>query len=273
MNNHMNEINEEFGQKLLEQMKEDKIAPKPRWRFLLKKYVVWGSGAIALIVGGLATSVIIYFLQDNSLNVYQRMDGSALKFIFFTLPYFWLIFLVFFIFALYYNLKHTGKGYRYSIAVVAAVSVLVSLLLGAILFQMGVGRLIDDILGEANPLYSSVFNQSLAFWDAPEDGRLAGLVVSQNSPTEFILLDVNRQAWRVITEPDHFFLPGAVEAGRPARIIGVKIEDNVFQAHDVFPIGPGRNFFHRFKDDPHFQPLDDDQSGGDILIMSDDFLP
>jgi hypothetical protein len=72
----MDDINQEFGPKLLEKIKEEKIAPKPRWTFLLKESVVWGAGSLALIVGGLVTAVVIYFFRDNSLNVYQRMDGS-----------------------------------------------------------------------------------------------------------------------------------------------------------------------------------------------------
>lgn len=269
----MNEINEEFGRKLLEKMKEEKIAPKPRWQFLLKEYIVWGSGILALVVGGLATSVIVYFIQDNGSSVYQNMDGNWLKFIFLTLPYFWLIFLAFFIFVFYYNLKHTGKGYKYSVAVVAIVSILLSLILGGIFFQLGIGRFIDDVLGEGTPLYSSIINQQLVFWNAPDDGRLTGLVVSQNSNDEFIILDIDRQAWRVIAAPDHYFLPGIIEAGKPIRIIGVKIEDNVFQAQDIFSVGPGRNYFHQFRNDSHFQPAADDQSGDDLLFIPDDMPP
>ncbi|MDD4902676.1 MAG: hypothetical protein PHE24_06095, partial [Patescibacteria group bacterium] len=215
----MDEINQEFGPKLLEKIKEEKIAPKPRWAFLLKEYVVWGAGSLSLVIGGLATSVIIYFLCDNSLEIYQKMDGSLFKFIFFTLPYFWLIFLAFFIFVLYYNFKHTGRGYRYSVAAVAVASILASFILGAIFFQLGAGRLIDDLLGERWPLYPQVFNQPIAFWNAPEEGRLTGLVISQISDSEFILWDIDRQEWQVVSAAGHYFLPGAVEISKPIRII------------------------------------------------------
>lgn len=268
----MNDINEGFGPKLLEKIKEEKIAPKPRWQFLLKKYVVLVSGVAALIIGGLATSVTIYFFQDNGLNVYQKMDGSPLKFIFLTMPYFWLIFLAFFIFILYYNLKHTDKGYRYSIAAVSAVSIILSLFLGVIFFQLGIGRLIDDVLGERTPLYSSVINQQIAFWDAPEDGRLTGLVVSQISESEFILLDMDRQIWQVITAPEYFFFPGIIQIRRPIRVIGVKINDQVFQAREVMPVGPGRKYFRRFEDDSHFRPIDMEYFG-DEMPVSPGFFP
>jgi hypothetical protein len=260
----MDNTTEEFGSKLLEKMKEEKIAPKPRWQFLLKKYVVFGAGLITLIIGGLATSVIIYFFQDNSLNAYQKIDGSWLKIVFFTLPYFWLIFLAFFIFIFYYNLKHTGKGYKYSVAVVSVVSVFASLLFGAIFFQLGAGRLIDDVLGEKTPLYSQVINQQIAFWNAPEEGRLTGLVVSQISESEFILLDMDRQAWQIVTDADHYFLPGIIEIDKPIRIVGEILSDNVFQAREVFPVGPGRKFFRRFEDDSHFHPQNADQLRSDF---------
>jgi|WetSurMetagenome_2_1015567.scaffolds.fasta_scaffold15026_1 hypothetical protein len=253
----MNDINKEFGPKLLEKIKEEKIAPRPRWTFLLKKYVVWAAGIISLVVGGLAVSVIIYFVDDNNSSIYQRMDGSWLKFIFLTLPYFWLIFLAFFIFVFYYNLKHSGKGYRYPVLAMAAASLFLSLFLGAIFFQLGAGRLIDDLLGERLPLYPQVLNRQMVFWNAPDEGRLTGLVVAQISNSEFILLDIDRQSWQVMTAPDHYFLPGIIEIGKPVRIIGIKTDDNVFQARDIFPVGPGRRFFHRFENDSRFnRPID-----------------
>jgi len=251
-----NDINEQFGQKILEKIKEEKIAPKPRWRFLLQKYMVWGSGILALIVGSLAVSVIIYFIQDENANVYQKLDGSWLKFIFLTLPYFWLILLAFFVFIFYYNLKHTGRGYRYPIVAAIAVSIFLSLFFGAIFFQLGVGRLIDDLLGEGTPLYSSVLNRQMIFWNAPDQGRLTGLVIGQTSDNEFVLLDIDRQTWQVISEPNHYFLPGIIVAGQPIRLIGVKTDDDVFQAHEVMPVGPGRRFFHHFEDDPRFHSPD-----------------
>jgi hypothetical protein len=247
-----NDINEQFGQKILEKIKEEKIAPKPRWQFLLRKYMIWGSGFLALIVGSLAVSVIVYFIKDENVNMYQKMDGSWLKFLFLTLPYFWLIFLALFIFIFYYNLKHTGRGYRYPVIAAVAVSIFSSLFFGAIFFQLGVGRLIDDLLGERTPLYSSVLNRQMIFWNAPEEGRLTGLVVLQTSVSEFILLDIDRETWQVVAAPDHYFLPGIIAAGKPIRIMGVKTDDNIFQARDIFPVGPGRRFFHRFEDDPRF---------------------
>jgi hypothetical protein len=267
----MDDINQEFGPKLLEKIKEEKIAPKPRWTFLLKESVIWGAGSLSLLVGGLVTAVVIYFFRDNSLNVYQRMDGSFLKFIFFTLPYFWLIFLALFIFVLYYNLKHTGRGYRYSVAAVAIISILLSLVLGVIFFQLGAGRLIDDLLGERSPLYPQVFNQPIVFWNTPEEGRLTGLVISRISDSEFILWDIDRQEWRVVSEAGHYFLSGAVEANRPIRIIGVKIDDNIFEAREILPVGPGRNFFHRFERDPRFHQRSDDQPGVDLPVGQDGF--
>jgi hypothetical protein len=253
----MNDINQEFGPKLLEKIKEEKMSPKPRWQFLLQKYVVWGAGLLSLIIGGLATSVIIYFVNDNNSSIYQKMDGSWLKFIFLTLPYFWLIFLALFIFVFYYNLKHNGKGYRYPVLAMAAVSVFLSLFFGAIFFQLGAGRLIDDLIGEHLPLYSQVLNRQLVFWNAPDEGRLTGLVVLQTSNTEFILLDIDRQTWQVMAAPDQYFLPGIIIAGKPIRVIGVKTGDYIFQAQDVMPVGPGRRFFHHFEDDPHFnRPID-----------------
>ena len=44
-----------FEQSLLDKIKTRHLAPKPRWRFLLSDYAVWGTGALALVIGGVSS--------------------------------------------------------------------------------------------------------------------------------------------------------------------------------------------------------------------------
>ena len=46
----------DFDRRLLDKMKADGLSPKPRWRFLLQNYVIWISGALALLIGAAATT-------------------------------------------------------------------------------------------------------------------------------------------------------------------------------------------------------------------------
>ncbi|MEA3398462.1 MAG: hypothetical protein U9R06_01830 [Patescibacteria group bacterium] len=235
----------DFSKELLEKIKSKKLTPRPKWHFLLKDYMVWGIGAISLIIGAMAFSVIIYMLKYNDWDIYDRISDSFLSFIFLTLPYFWLIFLAVFIFIVYYNLKHTKKGYRYSLPIVLVISVSSSILLGSMFFAIGLGETIDDVLGSKMPLYERIINHRMQFWAHPEEGRLSGLVVSQISENEIIVLNQQMLKWNAllndVKRPKDF----EIIIGRPIRLIGKKINNNVFRAIEILPVGPGRGFLMR----------------------------
>jgi len=238
---------QEFDQKLADKIKEEKIAPKPRWHFLLKDYVVWASGALALLIGAAAISVMVYLLKYNGWEVREEMHKSVLEFFLLTLPYFWIIFLGIFVFILYYNLKHTKKGYRYPVWFIAISGVLASIILGGIFFLFGLGQRIDNVLGQNAPLYEIVINRQLAFWFNPEDGRLAGVIASDITDGYFYIIDPTGEVWQILAPQSagdprfsDFF-----QAGEPVNLIGELIGENKFRADIIRLLVPGRGFFDR----------------------------
>lgn len=246
--NHMIN-NEKFDQELLGKIKEKKSDQKSRWHFLLKNYVIWGVGILALIIGGVAFSVIIYLLKYNDWSAYKQINGSLLEFVLLTLPYFWVLFLVLFVLIVNYDIKHTKRGYRYPLSILVIASITISILLGGIFFRLGLGEVIDDVLGENAPFYEKIFNRQADFWSRPEEGRLAGMVLSKNGNTEFVILDINQNKWQVQLEQKENLPPFEIEIARPIRVVGQKMEENIFTAKIVMPaIPPGRRFFMRHKD-------------------------
>lgn len=234
-----------FGKELLEKIKEKKLKPKSRWHFLLKRYGIWTIGIFSLVIGALAFSVIIYFLKYNDWDIYEELSDSFLGFVFLTLPYFWLLFLLLFIFIIYYDLKHTKKGYRYSLPIVLAISVGSSMLLGAIFFQAGFGEIIDEAAGKNLPLYERFINPRVQLWTQPEHGRLSGLVIKKLSEDEIIVLTHEMLKWNALLfdakRPNDF----KIKVGRPIRLMGEKTGNQVFHAIKILPVGPGRGFFMR----------------------------
>lgn len=133
--------------------------------------------------------------------------------------------------------------------IIIVITVAISILLGGLFFRIGLGEVIDDVLGERAPFYEKIFNRQADFWSRPEEGRLAGFVLSKNSDTEFIILDTNQNEWKVQFEQKENFPPFEIEIGRPIRVAGKKLEENIFSAEIVMPaIQPGRRFFMRHKD-------------------------
>ncbi|MCX6794602.1 MAG: hypothetical protein NTY31_01190 [Candidatus Falkowbacteria bacterium] len=240
---------EEFDQKLTEKIKEAKIAPKPRWHFLLKDYVVWVAGALALLIGAAAVSVMIYLLKNNGWELREETHKSVIEFFLLTLPYFWIIFLGIFVFILYYNLKHTKKGYRYPVWLIALAGVLSSIILGSIFFLFGLGQRIDNVLGQSAPLYEIVMNRQLSFWFNPEEGRLAGIIISEVDDGNFYLVDSAGDDWQVLgrNSGSDSRSPDFLKAGEPINLIGQILEDKKFRADIIRPLVPGRGFFTRPK--------------------------
>jgi len=236
---------ENFGQKLIEKIKHEGMAPKPRWHFLLKEILIWLFGFLALLVGAASVAVMIYFSRNSDLMMYAQFGHSFLGYLLLSLPYFWLIFLALFLWLLFYNIKHSKRGYHYSVYLIALVAILASIFLGIIFSAVGVGEEIDDVLGRQAPLYDRVFNPHVAMWSQAEEGRLAGLVVSKPDKTHFVLLDRNSGQWYVayISSVDE----DLVIVGQPIHVIGEIIGEHEFRADAIFPIKPGREFFKRLR--------------------------
>jgi len=241
---------QDFGRKLAEKLKDEKIVPKPRWHFLLKDYVVWVVGIVSLLIGAAAVSVMIYFLKYNGWALQPKIHKSLMDFILMTLPYFWIIVLVLFVLILYYNFKQSKRGYRYPMWVIIIGSILASIILGELLFLVGLGRDIDDALGQQAPLYDKVINRQIEFWYNPDEGRLIGLVSARQTDHSFSIVDPHGQEWQVvIKEAENNMI--APRVYQPVDLIGQVSPDNRFQAWEIRIVHPGREFILRQRHASH----------------------
>lgn len=243
-------ISNSFAGRLLDKIKEKKLSPKPRWQFLLKNYTVYIAGILALLIGAVAVSVIIYLVRFNDWNFYYHTDKSFWEFLLLTAPYFWLLFLGLFIFIVYYNFKHTQKGYRYPNWLLVGASISLSIILGVAFFRMGLGEKIDDALGRRAPFYGHILNPQIDFWSHPEEGRLFGLIIGKGEEESLILLDRELEEWAVyldmpIREKEYS------SVRQPVRLIGREMGDNSFMAEKIF-VGcrSGKGFFQELENRP-----------------------
>ena len=235
-------MSENLEQKIIDKIKTGSLSPKPRWHFLLKERLVWTIGALALLIGAAAVSVMLYLANNNDWLVYEKAGRNFGAWLLLSLPYFWLVFLALFLWLLSYNLKHTKKGYRYSISLIISIAIAASILLGVAFFALGLGAKIDDVLGRRAPLYDRLFNPHIDFWSQPEEGRLAGLVIALEDEQHFILADRERGEWTVIHTEDDSDL---VIVGQPVRVVGKLSGEKEFTAQAIMTMKPGREFFKR----------------------------
>lgn len=237
-----------FEKEILEKIEEKKIKPKPKWEFFLKNYLLWIFGVLSLVIGSLAVSIIIYMLLHNDWQVYKSIHDNLLGFILVTLPYFWIVILTLFIIAADYNLKHTKKGYKYNLSWVIIISLGVNIIFGALLYNIGVGEALDDIMGEKAPFYEKVINRKVHMWDCPEKGRLVGEIIMVDSQEIFRLHDKENNIWTIFHKDAEIFPILKLETGEKIKIMGENLENFNFQAYMIIPMGPGKGFFKRM---PH----------------------
>ncbi|MDP3836992.1 MAG: hypothetical protein Q8Q67_02735 [bacterium] len=233
----------DLGQTIIDKIKNESLVPKPRWHFLLREWLVWTFGTLALIVGAASVAVMRYLAENSPWAMHSTYGQTFAGWLLLSLPYFWLFLLGLFLWLLYYNLKHTKRGYRYPMFYVALAALFASILLGLAFYTLGVGRAIDGVLGRKAPLYAHVFNPHVDFWSAPEEGRLAGLVVAHTADENtFILIDRDRGEWLVTYNPrdDSFIL-----IGQPLRAFGTITGEQRFEAVKIMRMMSGREYFQR----------------------------
>lgn len=222
-----------ISQEILEKIKD--VKPKPRWQFLLKDYLVWFSASVSLVVSSFAFAVVIYMLIDNDWDIYTRISNSLLEFVFLTLPYFWLIFLGLFIVIAYYNFRHTKKGYKLPLSHVFLFSLLINILLGTFLYNVGVGQALDNLVAKNVPFYKHFINKRQAIWSKAEQGLLGGIVTSIDDQY-LVIEDIEGNIWTIkhfnTTTPNFLKL----QVGQPVRIVGQKIDSENFEMHILLPM-------------------------------------
>jgi hypothetical protein len=240
--------NNKFNLKILEKIKSSHIKPKARWQFLLKNYLTWATSAVALIMSAASFSAMIYLLRFSDLALKNEIKKSSLEILLLTLPYFWIVFLIIFIFLIYYNIKKTKSGYRYPIWLVSLIALSTSIFLGSIFSVLGWGAKLDEKLSKNAPFYSEMINPHLEFWSNPSQGRLLGLVISPLSEDKsFQLLDKDQNVWSVQLQTvvgggNHEFL---INTGQSIRLLGKQAASEEFIAIRIMPLGSGRHFFER----------------------------
>lgn len=231
----------DFNVNVLQKIKAEKLTPKPKWQFLLKNSLIWILGVLSLILGAISTSLVFYMIIGEEPGFGPGGPG-IFEALFIIVPFFWIICLAIFAISVFYYIKHTKKGYKYSAKQIIVVIIGASLVLGGLLNILGIDRLIDDVLGERAPFYDSVINPRLDYWSNPENGRLTGLIVSQKDAVTYYLVDRGGETWVVMTTSEQ---DDKILIDYPVKLIGKKIGEHGFSATEVLLVGPGRGFFRR----------------------------
>jgi hypothetical protein len=220
--------------KILKDIKEKHISPKPRWEFLLKNSAFWFLFVAALFVGALSFAVILSILSGHDWDIYLRLHKTFWQYLLLSLPYLWIVCLVFFSWIAYYDFVHIKGWYHHSVYAVVLGSIALSLFLGILLFYSGIGKRIDYVLDSEMPFYGVININKKSLWCHPEDGLLGGEIIKmrEDNPEVMIVKDCHGNEWE-IERPMPPPKPFMINIGERIKIIGKEMDQQRFEAEEL----------------------------------------
>ena len=229
------------SEKLLSKMKDQNLRPLPRWRFVLREAMIWSLLVLSVLIGALAFSIILFSIQQLEFDLVRHMSHSPLEFFLGLLPFLWIGFLVVFVIIGVVSLRRSRKGYKYSPSRLVFINLIISILLGTLLFIGGGAGWLEDIFASQVEVYESVNEKKVKLWSMPDEGYLSG-TITQIGERSFELTDFQGKNWKVNYEKA-FIPPGVLfEERSRIKIIGEKTSVNTFHAQEIRPWGQNRRW-------------------------------
>ncbi len=227
--------NQDLKSKVLDRLKKQEVKVKPKWQFTLKNAAYWTSFGIATLLGAIAMSLVIFKLLNNDWDVYKLAGYTLPSFFFRTLPYLWILIFATFSFLSYNNFRHTKGGYKQPMAIVILASLLVSMVLGFLIYLFNGAQYLDQQALNRFKFYQSIeFKHRQELWSNPDNGLIAGEVIELEEGS-FKLEDFKGNTWTIIIEDIEGGPERKAKVGDQLAITGEKLNNYEFEAQAIRP--------------------------------------
>jgi hypothetical protein len=219
---------------VMEQIEKDAITPKPRWEFLLKNYSMWALGGFALLVGAVAISSALFVVRNTDWSVRRELNDGVMQHIIEITPVLWILVLGAFVLLAMYQMKHTERGYKYSLYIIVG-NIAASVLLGVGMYVWGYGYIVDTYAGRYIPMYQGFEEKREVLWNQPESGLLAGVVLGTTTTGMYQIEDFSGKVWDVTTTNISDIDMVILDMVREVGLVGVRVGADTFEACMIRP--------------------------------------
>ena len=222
-----------ISKNVLEKIKKDHIKPIPHWQFALLHVVVWLGLVASIVLGSFSVGIVLSEIFGTDWDHVSRIGRDGIPGIVFVLPYIWFVTLGITLFLSSILAKHIKKSYKFGPLIIMGGSVLVSMILGSILYATHASENFEQALRQNFAPYKSLQEARDGMWMAPENGMIIGLIISIDNDTMLIISDITGQAWEVDIEAAKKPRKFEPIIGNGIMAIGEVIEANLFKAEEI----------------------------------------
>jgi len=224
------------SEKLIQAIVEKELKPVPKWRFTLRNGLLLGAFLIAVLLGALAFSVILYAIQEADFNVLSHLTHSRLEMFLGLLPIFWIVILVIFLVIAIYSVQYSPRGYKFTAAKLVGYSAALSILMGTLFFIAGGAHRIENAFAVNVGIYESIQDKKIELWSMPAEGYLSGEIQDVEMGT-LQLKDFQGNKWIVHFENANIRPAVLLERNETIKLIGEQTGEGEFSASDIRPWG------------------------------------
>lgn len=218
----------------IKKIKDQQIRPEPKWKYLSKKGAEWFLIGLVIVLGAVAVTTAFTLLLELDWDLHDLLHQSKLFFAFTSLPYFWLLLLIFFAILAFLEIRRTENGYRFSWGKILGIILVGIFVFGAIFSWAGYGQNFNRMM-KSMPYYEQNIMDKESQWMRPEKGLLAGAILSV-SDKSLSVKDLKGGEWIVSIESETLIRPMAdIAVGEKIKIIGKKQDDASFVATEIRP--------------------------------------
>jgi len=227
------------SERLIQTIKKRKVRQVPIWHFRLQNTMYWSMFILAVLLGAMAFSVILFALQQADFNMVSHLFHSRLELFLGVLPFFWIILLIFFLVIAIYSIQHSQKGYKFTVIKLGGFSAALSILLGTLFFIGGGAHQLEHAFSVNLTTYEGVNEKKAKIWTLPEDGYLCG-DIEKKEEASLHLQDYTGKIWTIQYEQAFVHVAVLLEKGEKIKLVGEMTDEDMFVAKEILPwCGPG----------------------------------
>jgi|GEM_PF-5086410 len=161
----------ELKSNIIEKIQKGEITQKSSLYFLTRTYALYISSTISLVLGMLATAGLFHSIRAEHLMTLRGVGWSYsdLPLIAQTLPYVWILSVIFLLVITWVHISHTKHSYKIQPLILICFVFFCSILGGYVLYSQGAGERLENKIRKGIPQYEQRVQNRLEGVDRVRD--------------------------------------------------------------------------------------------------------